>query len=387
MTVLRFGLTRFAQSNADWYEKAERAEQCGFDVLWAPDHLFHFQRPDEAVLDGWVTVAAWAAITTRIRIGTLITNLSWRSPVLVARAAAAIDQVSGGRFELGLGAGAFDDQAMAGVLEMPPGERVARLAEGAAVIDRLLRGDVTPFAGRFTRYEAASMAPGCVQVPRPPITIAANGDLALRVAARYADVWNTWGGLELPIDEFFEATVNRSGRLDQYCTTSAATPRRCDARCLCTHGSSMRGLTRLRRKHSSNGSTRWASRSSFSAGRPKIRCRCSSTSWRRSCRGCGTCPRRRPRLDGPRAQNPLGSRQGPGLSSSSLDLLGLGATMGDPDGPRDEALFREHCLATPAPMSHLRIAAGIHQPSWEQSPGSGPAEWARGNPWSGPRSE
>jgi alkanesulfonate monooxygenase SsuD/methylene tetrahydromethanopterin reductase-like flavin-dependent oxidoreductase (luciferase family) len=130
VTALRFGLTRFAQSNVDWYEKAQRAEQRGFDVLWAPDHLFHFQRPDEPLLDGWVTLAAWAAITTRIRIGALITNLSWRSPVLVARAAAAIDQVSGGRLELGLGAGAFEDQVMAGVLEMPPGERVARLAEG-----------------------------------------------------------------------------------------------------------------------------------------------------------------------------------------------------------------------------------------------------------------
>lgn len=224
MTVLRFGLTRVAQSNVDWYEKAQRAEQCGFDVLWAPDHLFHFQRPDEPVLDGWVTVAAWAAITTRIRIGTLITNLSWRSPVLVARAAAAIDQVSGGRFELGLGAGAFDDQAMAGVLEMSPGERVARLAEGTAVIDRLLRGNVTPFAGRFTRYEAASMAPGCVQAPRPPITIAANGDGALRVAARHADVWNTWGGLELPVEEFFAETVNRSRRLEQYCADIGRDP-------------------------------------------------------------------------------------------------------------------------------------------------------------------
>jgi alkanesulfonate monooxygenase SsuD/methylene tetrahydromethanopterin reductase-like flavin-dependent oxidoreductase (luciferase family) len=222
--VLRFGLTRFAQSNLDWYKKAKRAEQCGFDVLWVPDHLFHFQRPDEPVLDGWVTLAAWASITTRIRLGSLITNLSWRSPVLVARAAAAIDQVSGGRFELGLGAGAFHDQAMAGVLEMPPGERVARLAEGAAVIDRLLRGDVTPFAGRFTRYEAASMAPGCVQSPRPPITIAANGRGALRVAARYADIWNTWGGLELPIDEFFGATVNRSRRLAQYCTDIGRDP-------------------------------------------------------------------------------------------------------------------------------------------------------------------
>jgi alkanesulfonate monooxygenase SsuD/methylene tetrahydromethanopterin reductase-like flavin-dependent oxidoreductase (luciferase family) len=224
VTVLRFGLTRFAQSNVDWYEKALRAEQCGFDVLWAPDHLFHFQRPDEPLLDGWVTLAAWAAITTRIRVGTLITNLSWRSPVLVARAAAAIDQVSGGRLELGLGAGAFEDQAMAGVLEMPPGERVARLAEGVAVIDRLLRGEVTPFAGRFTRYQAASMAPGCVQAPRPPITIGANRDNALRIAARYADAWNTWGGFELSVEEFFEATVNRSRRLDQYCADIGRDP-------------------------------------------------------------------------------------------------------------------------------------------------------------------
>lgn len=224
MTVVRFGISRFAQSTADWFEKAQRAEQCGFDVLWAADHLFHFQRPDEPVLDGWVTLAAWAAITTRIRLGTLITNLSWRSPVLVARAAVALDQISGGRFELGLGAGAFDDQAMIGVLEMPPGERVARLAEGTAVIDRLLRGDVTPFAGRFTRYQAASMAPGCVQAPRPPITLAANGDRALKVAARYADVWNTWGGFDLPRGEFFEATVNRSRRLDQYCTDIGRDP-------------------------------------------------------------------------------------------------------------------------------------------------------------------
>jgi alkanesulfonate monooxygenase SsuD/methylene tetrahydromethanopterin reductase-like flavin-dependent oxidoreductase (luciferase family) len=224
VTVLRFGLTRFAQSNVDWSEKARRGEECGFDVLWAPDHLFHFQRPDEPLLDGWVTLAAWASITSRIRLGPLITNLSWRSPVLVARAAAAIDQISGGRLELGLGAGAFEDQAMAGVLPMPPAERVARLAEGADVIDRLLRGDVTPFAGRFTRYEAASMAPGCVQSPRPPITIAANGHSALRVAARYADVWNTWGGFELPIDEFFEGTVNRSRQLDKYCADIGRDP-------------------------------------------------------------------------------------------------------------------------------------------------------------------
>jgi alkanesulfonate monooxygenase SsuD/methylene tetrahydromethanopterin reductase-like flavin-dependent oxidoreductase (luciferase family) len=223
-TGVRFGLSRFAQSSSDWRDKARLAEQYGFDVLWAPDHLFHFSRPDEPVLDGWVTLAAWAAVTTRIRVGMLVTNLSWRSPVLVARAAVGLDQVSDGRFELGIGAGAFADQAMAGVLQMSPSERVARLAEGVGVIDRLLRGDLTPFAGTFTNYEAASMAPGCVQTPRPPITIGANGDNAMKVAAEHADVWNTWGGGELPLDEFFDATVRRSRRLDQYCTDIGRSP-------------------------------------------------------------------------------------------------------------------------------------------------------------------
>jgi Luciferase-like monooxygenase len=169
---VRFGLSRFAQSSSDWRDKGRLAEQCGFDVLWAPDHLFHFSRPDEPVLDGWVTLAAWAATTTRIRVGMLITNLSWRPPVLVARAAAALDQVSDGRFELGIGAGAFADQAMAGMLDMSPRERVARLAEGVGVIDRLLRGDLTrcvehlgrrrPASGRILRCYAEK-----ITTPRP----------------------------------------------------------------------------------------------------------------------------------------------------------------------------------------------------------------------------
>jgi alkanesulfonate monooxygenase SsuD/methylene tetrahydromethanopterin reductase-like flavin-dependent oxidoreductase (luciferase family) len=224
VSALRVGLIEFAQSNADWLVKAERAEQRGFDVLWTGDHLFNFRRPDEPMLDGWVSLSAWAATTTRIRLGMLITNLAWRSPVLVARSSVAVDQVSGGRLELGIGAGAYGDQAMAGVLDMLPGERIARLDEGAGVIDRLLRGDMTPFAGRFTRYEAAGTAPGCVQQPRPPITIAANGDRALRVVAAHADTWNTFGDPDLAPEEFLAATLDRSRRLDVYCAEIGRDP-------------------------------------------------------------------------------------------------------------------------------------------------------------------
>ena len=223
MHPLRFGLSRFAQSATDWKDHAQSVEECGFDVLWAPDHLFHFQ-PDQPMLDGWMTLAAWAAVTERIRLGVLVTNLSWRSPVLIARAAVALDQISSGRFELGLGVGAFADQAMANVLELSSAERLARLDEGVRVIDRLLRGDASPFSGYFTTYTSASLAPGCVQHPRLPITIGANGDRALQVAARHADSWNTWGGSEIPIGEFFAASESRTRRLDQYCNDVGRDP-------------------------------------------------------------------------------------------------------------------------------------------------------------------
>ncbi len=215
---MRFGLMDFATGGADaWRARAQRAEQLGFDVLWTGDHLFHFARPETPFLDGWVLLSAWTAVTSRIRLGMLVANLSWRSPVLVARAAVAVDQLSAGRLELGVGAGAFADQAMAGVLAMPARERIGRLREGTQVLDRLLRGDVSPFAGTYTAYAAAEVAPGCVQAPRPPLTLAANGPRALRVAAELADAWNTWGGLDLAVGEFRSATAARARTLEAHC--------------------------------------------------------------------------------------------------------------------------------------------------------------------------
>ena len=170
--------------------QAVEIEARGFDLLFLADHLFHYRLPDRPFLDAWMLLAAITQTTSRIRLGTLVTNLSWRQPVLVAKNAIAIDQLSGGRLELGVGCGAYADQAMVDALKMSPGQRVRRLDEGLEVLHRLLTGDTEPFAGEFTAYDQASVVPGCVQHPRAPLTVAASGERTLEVAARRADVWN-----------------------------------------------------------------------------------------------------------------------------------------------------------------------------------------------------
>ena len=184
-----------------WRDDVQQAERLGFDVLWCADHLFYFLAPDAPFLVGWALLPAWAAITTAIRLGVLITNLSWRSPVQVARSAIAVDQLSAGRLELGVGTGAFGDQAMAGMLEMAPRERIERLREGVGVVDRLLRGDLTPFEGKYTAYTEAHTEPGCVQSPRVPFTIGAVQRHAIEVAVDLADTWSTYSDPLLSLDE------------------------------------------------------------------------------------------------------------------------------------------------------------------------------------------
>jgi len=207
-----------------WRDDAQHAERLGFDVLWCADHLFYFLAPDAPFLDGWALLPAWAAITTTIRLGVLITNLSWRSPIQVARSAIAVDQLSTGRLELGVGTGAFGDQAMAGMLEMTPRERIERLREGVGVIDRLLRGDVTPFQGKYTTYTEAHTEPGCLQHPRVPITIGAVQRRAIEVAVDLADTWSTYSDPLLPLDEARKDIVSRVQIFEEQCATKGRDP-------------------------------------------------------------------------------------------------------------------------------------------------------------------
>jgi alkanesulfonate monooxygenase SsuD/methylene tetrahydromethanopterin reductase-like flavin-dependent oxidoreductase (luciferase family) len=225
---VRVGVSLFAQDRADMTDRAAEFESRGFDVLAVADHVFNFRVPERPFLDGWIRLAALAAVTRTARIASLVTNVTWRSPVQIAKNAIALDQLSGGRFELGLGCGGYRDQRMMNVFDMPVSERVSRLSEAVEVIDRLLRGDTTSFEGRYTRFDEAHTAPGCIQKPRPPLIIGAGAPRTLTITARHADIWNC----ATPDGDLDDMTAVLRKRVDQLvaacdrCNRDPATVRR-----------------------------------------------------------------------------------------------------------------------------------------------------------------
>ena len=161
MPDLSFGVYVLPRDPEHGQDLALRMEDTEFDTAWIGDTLGDWRQRSAPLLDPWVTLGALATETENLELGMLVTNLAWRDPVQVARFAMTVDQLSNGRFVLGLGCGQVDDQLMVGrpTFEMPVKERVDRLEEGTLVIDRLLRQDVSDFSGTFTQYENAAMAP------------------------------------------------------------------------------------------------------------------------------------------------------------------------------------------------------------------------------------
>ena len=217
MPDLSFGVYVIPRDPEHGRDLAMRLEETEFDTAWIGDTLGDWRVREAPLLDSWVTLGALASETEEIELGMLVTNLAWRDPVQVARFAMSVDQLSNGRFTLGLGCGQVDDQLMAGrsIHEMPNRERVDRLEEGTVVIDRLLRGDESDFTGTFTQYENAAMAPGCVQRPRLPLALAGNGPRITKMAARLADTWNAWIDVT-DLDAFHQTMVERTAMLDDY---------------------------------------------------------------------------------------------------------------------------------------------------------------------------
>jgi alkanesulfonate monooxygenase SsuD/methylene tetrahydromethanopterin reductase-like flavin-dependent oxidoreductase (luciferase family) len=170
-------------------------------------------------------LSALAMGTTRIRLGTMMTNAALRHPALLARQALTVDHISGGRLNLGVGAGyAESDFVMLGTTVPRPAERLRSFEETVQVLDRLLRGEAVTYQGRHVCTESAAMRPASTQTPRPPLTLAAHGNAALRVAARHADVWNSFGGYGLDTKAMLEVTRQRNQRLDGYAAAAGRDP-------------------------------------------------------------------------------------------------------------------------------------------------------------------
>lgn len=173
-----------------------------YESGWTFDHFYPiFSDPAGPCLEGWTTLTALAQATTRLRLGTLVTGIHYRHPAVLANMAAALDIISNGRLELGIGAGWNEEESGAYGIELGSiTERFDRFEEACQVLIGLLSHDTTDFEGRFYQLKAARNEPKGPQRPHPPICIGGSGEKrTLRITARYAQHWNFVGG---PPEEF-----------------------------------------------------------------------------------------------------------------------------------------------------------------------------------------
>ncbi|MDT3398980.1 LLM class flavin-dependent oxidoreductase [Streptomyces sp. B1866] len=171
-----------------------RAEELGFHAAYTYDHLSWRTFRDGPWFGAIPTLTAAAAATERLRLGTLVTSPNFRHPVTLAKDLVALDDVSGGRVMVGIGAGGsgFDATAL-GREPWTARERADRFAEFVLLLDRLLREDSVSYEGEFYSAHEARNIPGCVQRPRLPFAVAATGPRGLRLAACYGQAWVTTG--------------------------------------------------------------------------------------------------------------------------------------------------------------------------------------------------
>jgi len=169
---------------------ARAAEESGLDSIWVGDHMLYRGdgRAERGPWDAWTLLAALAASTERVRLGPLVASTAFHPPGLIARMAASIDEVSGGRFVAGLGAGWNETEFCA--FGIPFDHVVSRFEESFEIVRRLLAGERVTFEGRFHRVEDAVLLPPPAR--RPTLMVGANAPRMLSIALPHVDVWNTW---------------------------------------------------------------------------------------------------------------------------------------------------------------------------------------------------
>ena len=200
----------------------QKFETLGFDSTWVADHFINYANPEGLWYDGWTVLTALAGITSKIRIGTLVTSIALRNPAVLARQAMTVDHISNGRLDIGIGAGApgtiDPSYQMIGINDWTFDERTERFREQVEILDRLLSNNKSSYEGKYYQIDNAIMSPGPIQKPRPPLTIAAHTSPSLRIAAEYADVWVSFGAdFGAPVENVVRKTEKRIKTLDKYC--------------------------------------------------------------------------------------------------------------------------------------------------------------------------
>jgi alkanesulfonate monooxygenase SsuD/methylene tetrahydromethanopterin reductase-like flavin-dependent oxidoreductase (luciferase family) len=200
----------------EWRRRVLEVESLGYDAVHVWDHLVHRTlRDSDPLLDSFGVLSAAAALTSRIRLGTLVASPTLRHPYLLAKQAMTLDHVSGGRLDLGIGAaGVVRDYEALGIEPWSKREQVDRFRETVELVAAVTAG-ATSYDGHYYSGERLSIAPGTTQRPLP-LTIAAHGPRTLRIAARYATTWNTIVPRDRTRAEALATLAERAALLDRY---------------------------------------------------------------------------------------------------------------------------------------------------------------------------
>jgi F420-dependent oxidoreductase-like protein len=217
---MRFGF--WPGPNNSWSDTlalAKHAEAGGWHGVWYADHFMpNAEDTSGPTSECWTTLAALAASVPRIRLGALVTGNTYRHPAVLAKMAANVDNISGGRCVLGLGAGWQENEHRAyGINFSTLGGRMSRFEEACQVVTGLLSNEKTNFAGKHYQLTDAPLAPKPVQKPLPLLIGGGGEQRTLRIAAKYANEWNVWGTPEV--------LKHKGGILDEYCREIGRDPK------------------------------------------------------------------------------------------------------------------------------------------------------------------
>jgi F420-dependent oxidoreductase-like protein len=203
-----------------WLALARACEEHGIPTLFRSDHHLNLgDHPERGSLDAWATIAALGAVTSTLRLGTLVSPVTFRHPSTLAKLVTAADHVSGGRVEVGLGAGWHEPEHAAYGFDFPPlGERMERLAEQLEILHGHWADGPFDFEGRHYRLEHLEAQPKPVQRPHPPVLMGGEaGPRAARLAARWADEYNT-------VDATVDVISDRRTKIAAACDAAGREP-------------------------------------------------------------------------------------------------------------------------------------------------------------------